>query len=297
MPLSDAGLSALAKLPHLQTLELVGAENVGAEGIRHLLACRELESLRCSGTKLDDAALELLPRLPSLRLLDLTGTRTFGARGLAAVATCAGLRELVLVGCSQLEPEWLAGLGALTALTRLDLTRTGGVTDVALAGLRPLAELRELRLVEGDVTATGASAFAGMPRLTTLDLSDNAHLTTAALQHLPASLEVLALDRCPALDAHAATFLRARVPGLRSLSVSGAGWLDDSALVGLLRLPRLEILDVSACAGLTPDVLGFVTDAHALRVLDVSGWRWVDDSVIRELRASRPDLEVRRRVW
>lgn len=297
MPLSDAGLAALAKLPHLQTLDLVGVEDVGADGVRHLLACRELESLRCSGMKLDDAALELLPRFPALRRLDLTGVRTFGARGLAAVATCAGLRDLVLMGCSQLEPEWLAGLGALTALTRLDLTRTGGVTDVALAGLRPLAELRELRLAEGKVTATGASAFAGMPRLTTLDLSDNAGLTSAALQHLPASLEVLALDRCPSLDADAAAFLLARTPALRSLSVSRADWLDDAALGALLSLPRLEILDVSACSRPTKASLAALHAAPALRVLDASRCAWLDDEAAAELKAARPDLEVRRRVW
>ena len=297
MPLSDAGLGALAKLPHLQTLELVGADGVSGEGLRRLLACRELESLRCAGMKLDDAALELLPRFPALRRLDLTGTRTFGARGLAAVAACAGLRDLVLMGCAQLEPDWLAGLGTLTALTRLDLTRTGGVTDAALAGLRPLTELRELRLAEGNVTATGALAFAGMPKLTTLDLSDNAGLTTAALQHLPASLEVLALDRCLALDAEAAAFLLLRAPGLRSLSVSRAEWLFDPALAAILSLPRLEILDVSACTHPTKASLPALRAAKALRVLDASHCLWLDDALADELKAARPDLEVRRRIW
>lgn len=297
MPLSDAGLAALAKLSRLQSLELVGVDDVTGEGLRHLLACRELESLRCVGMKLDDAALALLPALPSLRRLDLTGVRTFGARGLAAVATCAGLRELVLVGCSQLEPEWLAGLGALTALTRLDLTRTGGVTDLALAGLRPLAELGELRLAEGAVTAIGAAAFAGMPKLTTLDLSDNAGLTTAALQHLPASLEVLALDRCLALDADAAAALRARAPGLRSLSLARADWLLDPGLAVILSLPRLEILNVSAATRPTKASLPALRAARALRVLDGSHCSWIDDDAVAELRAARPDLEVRRRVW
>jgi hypothetical protein len=298
MPLTDTGLAALARLPHLQALELVGAEAVTSRGLRHLLACRELESLAGSDTTLDDAALELLPAMPALRRLDLTGTRTFGARGLAAVARCAAVRELVLVGCTQLEAADVAGLGRLTSLTKLDLTRAGRAAgDVALQGLRSLAELRELRLAEGAITAAGAPAFASLGRLTTLDLSGNDRLASDGLRWLPASLEVLHLDRCGSLDARVGPLLRERLPALRTLSVAGSAWLDDAGLAALLDLPRLQLLDVKDCAGPTAASLPPVVAARALRQLDASRCPWLSDAAAAELRQQRPDLEVVRRVW
>jgi len=71
---SDAGLSALARMPNLTRLSLANTA-VGDAGIRHLAGLARLEYLNLYGTRVSDAGLDALRGLGGLRALYLWGTR------------------------------------------------------------------------------------------------------------------------------------------------------------------------------------------------------------------------------
>jgi hypothetical protein len=72
--ITDAGLTALSKMPNLERLDLRGTA-VGDEGVLALASLSRLESLSLYGTRVTDAGLPALQGLSSLRRLYVGGTK------------------------------------------------------------------------------------------------------------------------------------------------------------------------------------------------------------------------------
>jgi hypothetical protein len=133
-------------------------------------------------------------------------------------------------------------------------------------------------------------------RLEALDLSGNAELVPSALLHVPVGVAELVLDRCPGLDANAATLLRDRFPKLRALRVADNAWVTDDVLHTLVTLPSLERLDV-ARTKLTADSFAAIRGASGLRHVTTLGTSAISEEQQQQLHAERPELEVVRFVW
>ena len=146
---------AVAALPHLRALTVVGGGNVLWPGLGNL----KLTSLRASGKQ---PGLESLPT--TLRLLELSSLRWAGD----AVASR------------------LNSVGKLTGLTRLALDGDCGLgeQDVSvLAPLAPLRQLRELSLVSTEPIWTLAPLF-NTPFLTALAFTADTASATCAHSEL-----------------------------------------------------------------------------------------------------------------
>lgn len=140
--IADSGLLHLARLQHLEQLNLYG-NGVTDAGLLHLQALTRLESLNLSLLPITDAGLAHLAPLRALRRLDLLYSVGFSGPFLTDAAAAT------LLNFSQLEA--------------LDLTGAG-LTDTGLERLHELTSLKSIRLVRTKVTSDGAAKFtAALP--------------------------------------------------------------------------------------------------------------------------------------
>uniref|UniRef100_A0A8C4Q5Z9 Uncharacterized protein n=1 Tax=Eptatretus burgeri TaxID=7764 RepID=A0A8C4Q5Z9_EPTBU len=181
----------------------------------------------------------LLPRLPALQRLNL------------AHASWAAL--------------WALSQPASPMLHCLDLSWAGGLRDSHLLDLlapcsepRPgqidtgsrLQSLRELSLCGADITDAVVAALATTcPLLRILDLNHCVRLTDASTQHL------------------ANTKLR----DLKSLHLVGLPHLTDAAVDNLTRCHALNLVDLTACWGITPKACQRFGNLNSTKATQSSG--------------------------
>jgi hypothetical protein len=104
LPITDAGVRALAPFTGLRWLSLEQCHQMKGEGLQVLEAMPRLEHLDLTYSGVTSPALERLDRLPSLRTLVLSHCMDFHGRSLAAVARLPGLRRLELQACTTARP-------------------------------------------------------------------------------------------------------------------------------------------------------------------------------------------------
>ncbi len=251
---------------------------------------------------------------PTLTCLNVAGSPiTDGVLGVI-VARCPNLQEINVSDCILLSCDGLCGLfRGCRGLTALNVSNCYGFTDrcfEAMAGLRlasinvsycrnvscsiwrllctfneTLESITMHRMIslQGDAIS---GDFAPFPRLTRLDLTDCAFLTTRALrsllQRMP-SLEELRLTFCTGLDDN---ILKALVeledcpmraldmsfcvravtdrtiagwarclPGLQWANIQGSRYATPSALESLLRIPSLKVVNARSCPLISAEAL------------------------------------------
>lgn len=296
-PFTKAGLQALARLPLLEELELNNLPNLEADALTALRAGKALRSLDIVGVRVDDAAMQVLPDLPGLTALTLTGVKTLGDVGLQAIARCRGLQRLGLPNCGVREAAALARVGDLQQLVELDLRDNPGLLDRAVMSLQNCRSLRRLVLAGGQFSSMALQAVTGLRQLEALDLGGNDQLVTSALQLLPVGLQELGLANCQGFGADAATLLRDRFPGLRSLDLADNAWVTDAALAAIVANPSLQQLQLNGCQQLTNASFATIRAARSLRSVHVVRTAVMSQEQQRQLAAERPELQVVRQVW
>ena len=115
---------AAGNLPTLQTLLIDWA--IDHEGLKSLVALKELQSVTLELAEVDDRALELVGSLPRLKRLGLLGKPKLSDQGLAHLENATTLVELRVPG-KGITDAGLAHLAGLTALEELALR--ANITD------------------------------------------------------------------------------------------------------------------------------------------------------------------------
>ena len=277
--LTDAGLRLLAKRwPHIWRLRLSSrndeaARHVSDLGLMSLLSqCSSLQDLALDSFKLlTDATLaELAVACPSLHTLSLDYTNVTG-EGLQLLSGLR-LRKLSLKGCRRVREEGLLELlRSQSALLKLNLSCTNGVTDSVVEALRVCEHLTSLTLNEGLVTdgifdllselplkALAVNYCSELEQLYRVESLGALSLRRLSLVGYPQLTETDVLAACSgSLD----TLLRLRLDKCRSLG--------DSCLLSVLRsCARLQQLYMYGCQ-VSSSVLSRLPKLRNMKVLSV----------------------------
>jgi hypothetical protein len=219
---TDAGMPYIGEMIGLRSLD-ISYTMLGDVGLEHLPALSELEHLKLGGNMITGLNLNFLKLLPKLRTLSLRGVQRRNAGAcwtpnvtdldLDPIALLSGLEELDLgVGIG-------LGMGGQPAAPGGGNCRlTGGlrITDLGVAKLAKLKNLRRLNLSGARVTPEGIQVLQSLP------------------------LERLTLWASESLDNTAVAAL-VGIPTLADLDLSYTK-IDDQALGHLAKLPNLKRL-------------------------------------------------------
>lgn len=188
--ITDAGLTELAGLKELQTLNL-GLTPVTGAGLKELAGLKRLRTLYLYGAKTTDAGLKEVARLTALQTLGIEGTKVSDA-GLKELAGMKDLRRL-FVGFSQVTDAGLKELRGLAELQTLYLGYTR-VTDAGLKDLSAMTNLQTLALDGTKVTDAGLKLLLPLEKLQTLYLGKT-RVTDAGAAQLQKALPKLKIQR------------------------------------------------------------------------------------------------------
>jgi Leucine-rich repeat (LRR) protein len=221
--ITDVGMPHVAELTALRSLDM-SHTMLGDVGLENLPSLTELEELKLGADLVTGLNLNFLKLLPKLKKLNFNGIqrRNGGAcwaplitdLDMDTIALLSGLEELDLgIGIS------LSASGKPAAPGGNNCRLSGGIriTDLGLAKLSKLKNLRMLDLSGAQLTPAGLQALKQFPKL-----------------------ERLILWNCPTLDDSAAETLAA-LPSLKNLDISYTA-IGDDGLQKLAALPNLKKL-------------------------------------------------------
>ena len=223
----------MGRLTGLRDLKLCSSE-VTDEGLRMLSDLVQLTSLNlyCCKAVTDLGLLSLFSSLIYLQRLELFGCCLVTDKGLQSLVGLRHLLDLGVSRCGGLSDHGLAGLAAVTSLTRLNLRSVKHLTDEGLVVcLRSLTNLRELDLSSNALTDQCVNVVCQLPLLHKLDLSSCEKLTDQTL------LGLSAVVTCPVVE----------------LDLSQCPLITDKGLAGLYRLKRLAQLSLQDCNEITDE--------------------------------------------
>jgi Leucine-rich repeat (LRR) protein len=219
--ITDVALPYIAEMTKLRSLD-ISHTMLNDVGIESLPALSDLEELDLGGTRISGINLNFLKLLPKLRKLGFNGIQ----RRNAGACWTPMLTDLDLEPLSMLSGLEDLNLGVGTNLGRTGVAVGGGncrvtggiqITDLGLAKLARLKNLRRLDVSGAKITAEGLKHLQGLPKL-----------------------ERLSVWHCKSLDDSAAAVL-ASMKGLENLDLSYTG-AGDATLAALTALPRLRTL-------------------------------------------------------
>ena len=279
-------LLPLAKLTSLSWLNLVRTEVSDVDPLSNLTALKylglafapvseidpignlkELQQLDLAFTSV--LRLEPLSMLTELKSLLLTGTQISDIRPIASLA------ELEELDLSRTRVSDTGPIASLTELQELDLSGTP-ISDIG-----PVASLVALGNLDISGTrVTDISPIANLTALEFLDLSDTQISDISPIANLTA-LEVLNLSDTQISDIAPI----ANMAGLEALNLSRTQVSDMAPIANLTSLKLLNLSETQVFD------IGPISDLAALRQINLVSTT-ISFDVIKQLRASRPDLRV-----
>lgn len=192
--LGDKHLILLARLTHLEEIDLSGCPAVSDEAVAKLAHGRRLRVLALGRTGAGAKTLEELSACDSLVRLELTLCDSVADDDIAKLHKCVQLQELNLYGCSALTDRSLATLARFSALTKLDISYCSRLTDLALAEYVNKSKLQYL--VAGHTTLSSRFADALTSNsLQTLDIRSTPDIAESSVARLKARLPSLKVVR------------------------------------------------------------------------------------------------------
>ena len=291
--MTDAILRDVARIDHLDQLDVSGSRAVSDEGVAALAGLTSLRHLDLGGTSITDRALEVVGTMPSLESVSFWGTR-ITERGVQALRTLDALRYVhlghttvgdaavrVLAGKPHLR-TFYSGNGltneGLAAFHDWPALRTwqGGEETMALLSYEAGPTYLNLRGSFGD---RGLAQLRGLDGLFALNVDARELPLTAAGIATLADLPRLGWLAADAKDDWMAPI--AALPRLRFLGAQDTVASDDG-FVALGRSSSIEYIWGRRCHGLGRRGFLALSQMPALRALSVSCLN-VDDEGLASL--------------
>jgi Leucine-rich repeat (LRR) protein len=243
---TDTSLEYVGMLANLRWLD-ISFTQITDVGMEHLAPLSRLEELNLGGNKISGVGLHVLKYLPNLKKLSFYGIQRRNAGmcwapvvtdlELDTISLLSGLEELNIGYGVALGAGKPAALGPASGEAECRVSGGTRVTDLGIAKLAKLRNLRRLDVSGATLTANALKTLASFPVLERLSLWN-----------------VKGLD-----DGTAAGF--AGLKNLSSLDVSNTG-IGDRTLKSLAQLPNLKRLYVSDTA-VTPEGLSAFKQTRA----------------------------------
>ena len=250
LPVTNASLAKIKKMPALTSLSIRGAGDVTDEGAEHLASMTGLRRLDVGGCYgLTDAGILKLGALENLEAIRFMASRGITEKGFAVLKHYARLQELAVEYVKPFGDECMEHVAGASKLERLLLRQTS-ITDGGLKHLADKANLRFLSLPGcGGVEDGGLTHLRLLP-LIELDLSDTA-IGDKGLAHIGAipTLETLSLAKCSVITDAGVEHL-AGLTNLVELDLREASNITDEAVDHIKKLSSLLLLK-TAGTGLT----------------------------------------------
>jgi len=165
-PITDAALPGLARAKNLLELSLSGTR-ITDVSVRLAVVNESLRALDVSETSVGGSWLMGLQERPRLRKLSVARTK-FDDAGAARLVRFPNLSRLDASGCEALTEKGLVALGALKALTAIELNDTAA-GDATAAALAKLPELTDAGFGRSKLTDAGAKLLGSCAKLRVLD--------------------------------------------------------------------------------------------------------------------------------
>lgn len=216
--LTDKGVTALAKLPSLETLGMAG-RGVTDASMPSVAAMRSLSDLSLQHTRVTDSGFGLLEGSSTIRRVQITGNR-MTTRCVETLATMPNLKrvgmmtvdprvdgkptwqgietlteleeELWLYDCPKLSGDDISAVARLKDLKNLRIEGGGALSDNEVIRLASCEQLEQLTLTSTVATDHALAAIARLPKLRSLVLSCVA--TNKGLQELAESTSLRRLS-------------------------------------------------------------------------------------------------------
>jgi F-box/leucine-rich repeat protein 14 len=237
-PVTDAGVEKLGGLEYLSSLNL-GGTRVTDQGIAALGNLRDLARLRVIDTGVTDDALEKLDttlpyahfreeraieKLKAAGIQVVGGARLFDgdkSRGLSPIRS-GDKTAFVIVGMGRritLTSDDVLQLSHLQSLQQMTF-HTVTIGPSGLKGLRPLANMKSLRIYVANLTDKDLEAIARQTQLEKLEIQGCTGVTDVGLLHLRAltNLQELSVGNCPGLTREGIAALERELPKLKRSS-------------------------------------------------------------------------------
>ena len=298
--MADAVLARLADLSHITRINFGGTKQMSDAGLAHLARLPHLQELDLSdypGGRITDRGLDVLRHLPELRRLQMCWQGGITDAGVANLRFCHHLESVDLLGTHTGDGA-IAALAGKRSLRRLKTGR--GVTDAALPLLHQIpifktwhggdveyslmsadAEPNHL-LLDGPFTNAGLASLAGLEGLFGLSFFWHISALTGSDLGRLADLANLGFLGCQGdLCDDAAMRHIAAIPRLRMLMGQGTV-ATDNGFAALSRSQTIEYIWGRECPNLTGRGFAALSTMPALRGLAVS-CKFVDDDALASL--------------
>ena len=270
--ITDLGLEELIPLERVKVLNLHYAEYVTDVGIAHLKHWRNLEYLNVRGTKVTSSLFKHVAKLSKLRFLDVAHTRVNDDYFEELVHL--GELEHFSFGGNKMSGVALPLLKLLPSLRKLDVSgrqRTDSglwsvsVTDFNIDNIARLTQLESLDLGESGVSDRGIAKLAQLKCLRTVDLRGT-RVTSKGIAALTG------------------------LPELRHVKLWRAKGIDDAAVPFLLKIENLEVLELPETS-ITAEGLARLSRKKDLKQLFIGGVD-VTPEEVEAVRKALPDCLV-----
>jgi internalin A len=272
--ISDLGLGHLRPLKNVVYLNCFYCSYITDGGVAFLKDWVNLEYLNVRGSEVTSRVFEHLAKMKNLRTLDVGFSRV-NDDGFDALASLEHLEELHFGG-DKMTGLALPSLRLLPSLKLLDVNgsqRTDSgrwglmLTDVNVESIGALTQLETLNIGGSIVSDVGMKALASLAGLKSLDLS-RMEITAQGLEPLT------------------------KLAKLQRLNLWQCARIDDKAAQYLLKMNRLEILDLGDTA-VTDKLLDDLAGMKSLKLLLVGGTK-ITPARVEQFRKARPNCRV---VW
>jgi beta-lactamase regulating signal transducer with metallopeptidase domain/Leucine-rich repeat (LRR) protein len=246
---TDKGLSAVSKLPHLKGLYFTRTQ-VTNDGLRAISKMKTLEELELGGDIFTDGALEHISELSKLSYICLW--RNFTGSGFKNLRKLTALKIVNLYNNPQLSDAALQHVAALPKLENLMLYNDSRITDKGMDFLAKAHALKKLVLGGTQVTVRGMEHLADIKSIEYLhlpdsSLSDEGLAIVGRLKNLKVLSAMTPYFNDPSgYDKFYTAKGVAELDGLENLeelSISGPG-IDDESVKHIAKHMRLKILSI-----------------------------------------------------